>query len=194
VATETDAEGVIVSARREHPEVALIDVRVPGALDAIHAMRDSFPDIRVLAAAVPEFERDLFLYIEAGAHGCLPVVAGLDDLVISLRRVARGEFAHSRGDMGKIVRHFVLRSPSEPGRRKLTPLTRREIEIGRLLEQGRANQEIANALGMKLGTAKNHLHHLYVKLQVRSRGEAVARLRLSYRTPADRTDYLDLSI
>jgi two-component system nitrate/nitrite response regulator NarL len=187
VATESDAEGTVVSARRSRPDVALIDVGMPGALDVIHSITETLPETRVVAGAVPETEEDILLYAGAGAFGYVPVDAELEDLVVALRSVARGEFSCSRRVVAKLFRHLALRPASELDSVELSSLTLREIQIGKLLEQGRRNKEIADALNIELGTAKNHLHNLFTKLRVKSRGEAVARLRLYRAANPERT-------
>jgi two-component system, NarL family, nitrate/nitrite response regulator NarL len=178
VAAESDAEGTVVSARRTRPAVALIDVGMAGAMEAIRFITTTLPDTRVVAGAVPETEEDILRYAGAGAFGYVPVDAGFDDLLVGLRSVARGEFCCPRRVVARLFRHLALRPASEFQKGQLSSLTLREIQIGKLLEQGRRNQEIADALNIELGTAKNHLHNLFTKLQVKSRGEAVARLRL----------------
>jgi two-component system, NarL family, nitrate/nitrite response regulator NarL len=183
VAAESDAEGTVVSARRTRPAVALIDVGMAGALEAIHSITDTLPETRVVAGAVPETEEDILLYAGAGAFGYVPVDAEFEDLVVGLQSVARGEFSCSRRVVAKLFRHLALRPASEFEGEQLSSLTLREIQVGKLLEQGRRNQEIADALNIELGTAKNHLHNLFTKLRVKSRGEAVARLRLYRGSP-----------
>jgi DNA-binding NarL/FixJ family response regulator len=178
VASESDAEGTVVSARRTRPAIALIDVGMPGALEAIRFITGNLPETRVVAGAVPETEQDILRYAGAGAFGYVAVDAEFENLVVALHSVARGEFSCPRRVVGKLFRHLALRPASEFETGELSSLTLREIQIGKLLEQGRRNQEIADALEIELGTAKNHLHNLFTKLRVKSRGEAVARLRL----------------
>jgi DNA-binding NarL/FixJ family response regulator len=161
--------------RRERPDVVLLDVRMPKAtgLDLLRDLRraDELPPTILLTT----FDDDEALLegVKAGARGYLLKDVSLEQLTGAIRAVAAGETL-----IRPVVTERVLRG-LEHIRRDFEaldppdPLTKREVEILRLMAGGYSNREIAEALGTAEGTIKNHASSILSKLGVRDRTRAV---------------------
>ena len=153
------------------PDVLCLDLNMPG-LSAISIVRDArslpyAPGILILSAyGDSEY---VLAFLKAGASAYL--LKGEDPTLMAqaVRAVARGEMWFSPGVSATLLRHTVL----EPVQSTLDTLSVRELEILRLIARGQDNPSIASHLGVSEGTVKNHVTHLYDKLGVRSRAEAV---------------------
>jgi DNA-binding NarL/FixJ family response regulator len=121
-------------------------------------------------------------WAEVGASGYVPRDASLTDLVAAIERTARGELQCSAQVAAGMIRR-VWALAKVAGDREVpagsTPLTPREREIMRLIDQGMSNKDIARHLGIGVATAKSHVHHILEKLHVRGRSQAAARMRQS---------------
>jgi DNA-binding NarL/FixJ family response regulator len=183
VGEAADGDEAIATIRRERPDVVLLDVRMPHkngveVLRELQASGDAMP-----AILLTTFDDDEALLegIKAGAKGYLLKDVSLERLTDAIRAVAAGgtlirpavtETA-LRG-LKHVRREFDALNPPDP-------LTRREIEILRLMAGGYSNGEIADALGTAVGTVKNHTSSILSKLGVRDRTRAVLKaLELGY--------------
>ena len=171
---EDGVEGVAVI-RRERPDVVLLDVRMPKAsgLDLLRDLRraDELPPTILLTT----FDDDdaLLEGVKAGARGYLLKDVSLEQLTGAIRAVAAGETLIRPAVTERVLRglehvrrDFEALDPPDP-------LTKREIEILRLMAGGYSNREIAEALGTAEGTVKNHASSILSKLGVRDRTRAV---------------------
>ena len=160
-------------------DIVVLDMATAGSLDLVRRLASSTPNVRVVAFAVEETEHDVLLCAEAGAAGYVSSDGTLDDLVNTIRSVARGELLCSPRIAASLFRALRAQTPDVGTDRLALTLTAREREIAPLLERGLSNKEIASQLHIEVATVKNHVHNLLEKLQVGSRGEAAARLRSS---------------
>ncbi len=158
-------------------DVLLIDMAMPKALDAVRAIVVSHPDVRVLALAMPETEHDVCEGAEAGVSGFVPRSASFEDLAGALECLDRGELHCSAQAAGTLLRRVATLAAEQPRISGGVHLTRREIEVLELMEQGLSNKQIATSLGIEVATAKNHVHNILEKVQVHRRGDAVSRMR-----------------
>jgi two-component system, NarL family, nitrate/nitrite response regulator NarL len=173
LATSASREDARERARALAPDVTVIDVATREALDLIRDLRWAGQS-RILAFAVEEVISDILECADAGASGYVTADASLDDLVAAIERLARGELACAPRIAARLFdRMAERRDPS--CQRSLTSRERQVLEFIRL---GRSNKEIAQALHIAEPTVKNHVHHLLEKLDVKSRGQAVARATL----------------
>jgi DNA-binding NarL/FixJ family response regulator len=171
------ADGVEGAAviRRERPDVVLLDVRMPKAsgLDLLRDLRrgDELPPTILLTT----FDDDdaLLEGVKAGARGYLLKDVSLEQLTGAIRAVAAGETQIRPAVTERVLRglehvrrDFEALDPPDP-------LTKREVEILRLMAGGYSNREIAEALGTAEGTIKNHASSILSKLGVRDRTRAV---------------------
>ncbi|HEX5871861.1 MAG TPA: response regulator transcription factor [Longimicrobium sp.] len=180
VALTGDAPATLAQAGHLCPDVVVLDVSLEGALALIRSLYEAVPATRVVAFAVDDAaEHQVLACAEAGVAGWIGRDATAAEIVDAVQRAARGELLCSARTAALLTRRLAALArervgPAPPPAAQLTP---RETEIGELLSRGLSNKHIARALGLRLATVKNHVHNILEKLEVRSRGEAGARLR-----------------
>ncbi|MEV4255858.1 response regulator transcription factor [Spirillospora sp. NPDC049652] len=165
-----------VAAVREHaPDVALLDIRMPG-MDGIEAARAVCAESDCRVVMLTTFDQDdyVFAALRAGASGFLLKDVRRDDLVHAVRVVAAGESLLAPSVTRRLISEFtsgaVVRAPSDE---RLVVLTARERETLRLLGRGLSNPEIAAALVVSEHTVKTHVSNVLAKLGLRDRVQAV---------------------
>jgi NarL family two-component system response regulator LiaR len=154
------------------PDVVVMDIAMPhvGGLEATSRIGDECPGCRVLVLTAREEEQYVIQLLQAGALGYLPKTVALDDLLEAIRSVARGESVLPPEIASKVVRHLAGDASAQL---KSGPLTNRELEVLGLAAHGLTNHEIAQRLYISVRTVEAHLTHVYNKLAVSSRTEAV---------------------
>jgi DNA-binding NarL/FixJ family response regulator len=167
-------EEAVVLARRLQPDVILMDVAMPrlNGLEATRQIAAECPDCRVLVLSAHEKQSYVIQLLQAGALGYLPKTVDLDELLEAIRAVARGESVLPPAIAAVVVRHVAGKPVPEE---RENPLTGRELEVLRLAAQGLTNYNIAQSLYISVRTVEAHLTHIYSKLGVSSRTEAVVR-------------------
>lgn len=175
VAEADDARAALAGARELLPDVALLDVNMPGGgLAAARDITAACPATRVVMLTVSEDEDDLLAAMKAGASGYVLKGAGASELVSVLRSVHRGEVYVAPALAWGMLRELSRPRPTDP----FAELTAREREVLELVAQGLSNQEIGSRLSLAEKTIKHHMTNILGKLQVRSRVEAAL---LAYR-------------
>jgi DNA-binding NarL/FixJ family response regulator len=173
VGEASNGREAIDRARELRPDVVLLDIQMP-VMDGITAAETLSGFTRVLMLTYAEDQERVTGAIRAGASGYLVVGRfDPDELAAAIRSVAAGETALSPA-VTPTVFAALRQAPAAadaPGR---DPLTERERDVMNLLARGLSNREIAEELVITHKTVKNHLSHIYDKLDVRTRGEAVA--------------------
>ena len=164
------------SAALQRPDVSLIDVTTPEGVEALQQVKEAFPGGRLVALGVREVETEVLACVEAGAIGYVPPDASLTDLAYRLRRAVRDEPLASPQIVATLMRRLASLS-ANGDHTGMGALTSRELEVLRLIEQGRSNKEIATRLSIEVTTVKHHVHSILEKLSVRRRGEAAALVR-----------------
>jgi DNA-binding NarL/FixJ family response regulator len=159
------------------PEVLLIDHALPDSLRAIRLIGTVQPGIRLVMLGMLESDKGVLACAEAGVAGYVPRDASLHDLLGIIESAARGELRCPPQIAATLLRQIAQRAAGPGDLPPRAPLTSREAEIVRLIEQGLSNKEIAVRLGIQVATVKNHVHNLLEKLRVRHRADAAARLR-----------------
>jgi DNA-binding NarL/FixJ family response regulator len=171
-------EQAVALARREHPDVMLMDVRMP-VLDGIEATRRITADpqtsgVRVLVLTTFDVDEYVFAALRAGASGFLLKDATPEDLLAAIRVVAVGEALLAPAATRHLVDAFVSRpSLGRPDAQLVGELTGREREVLRLVAQGLSNAEIAGRLVVSPATAKTHVSRILAKLGLRDRAQLV---------------------
>jgi DNA-binding NarL/FixJ family response regulator len=158
------------------PDVVVVDVAVPEGLAGVRRLAEELHPTRMLALGLHETPDNVIAWTRAGACGFLSAEASLSELFDGVVGVARGEPPCSRRAAAALLNEVGAGGPAAAPAQH-PALTAREREVATLLRQGRSNSEIARRLHIEHGTVKNHVHNVLTKLDVRSRGEAVALLQ-----------------
>jgi DNA-binding NarL/FixJ family response regulator len=185
VVTASTAEQAIQYIREPALDIVLLDLAIPGARDvieeAVHLRSDSAGGLhsstKIVALAVDDADEALISAAEAGVSGYVPRDGSLDDLLAAIRHAQGGEFKCSPGVAGRLVARVQTLAMTQSPSQSDAPLSGRELEVARLLDDGLSNKEIAARLWIEESTVKNHVHSILNKLGVHRRGEAAARIR-----------------
>ena len=171
------ADGVeaVAAVRDLHPDVVLMDVRMP-RVDGIEATRriTALPDPpRVLVLTTFDLDEYVFASLRAGASGFLLKDAPEAQLLAAIRVVADGGSLFAPAVTRRLIERFASLDESSAPPPALDALTAREAEVLRLLARGRSNAEIAAELVVSEHTVKTHVAHVLAKLDLRDRTQAV---------------------
>jgi DNA-binding NarL/FixJ family response regulator len=150
----------------EHrPDVTLLDLRMPelDGVDVIKEIRAIDEKARIIILTTFDGDEDIYRAIQAGAKGYLLKDVPREALMDSIRRVHAGETS--------VPVHLVAKLAD---RVRGETLSKREIEVLKLMAQGKSNKEIASTLFISEGTVKSHGKAIFAKMNVASRTEAVA--------------------
>jgi DNA-binding NarL/FixJ family response regulator len=165
-------EEAVTLARVLTPDVVVMDIAMPRltGLEATRQIAAECPQCKVLVLTAHQEERHIIQLIQAGAIGYLPKTVALEELLEAIRVAARGESVLPPEIATVVVRRLA-------GKRQLEeipqPLTDRELEVLQLATQGLTNFQIAQRLFVSERTVEAHLTHVYNKMGVKSRTEAV---------------------
>ena len=165
VAEAGGAAEAVAAVRAHEPDVVLMDLRMPGGdgVEATSRVLVQRPQVRVVVLTTYETDADILRAVEAGAAGYLLKDASRAELAQAIRAAARGETVLAPSVAAKLVSR--MRSPVE--------LSRREIEVLRLVARGRTNAEIGRELLISEATVKTHLLRAFGILDVSDRTAAV---------------------
>jgi len=167
VGEATDGQEALDKAVLLHPDVVLMDLRMPN-LDGVGAterIRSRLPATQVLILTTYDTDGDILRAIDAGAVGCLLKDAPRDDLFRAVRAAARGESTLAPAVLALLLNR--MRTPAAE------TLSSREVEVLTLVAEGAANKEVARTLYISETTVKTHLSHIFTKLGVDDRTAAV---------------------
>jgi|SRR5579863_2715645 two-component system NarL family response regulator len=150
---------------RSQPDVALIDLRMPKleGVQVVERIRGQFPGAVIVILTTYDTDTDIERALRAGAKAYLVKDVSPQDLVACIRAVHAGRTWVSPSVAAKLVAGVTN-----------IRLTAREMGVLRQLAAGKSNREIADALGISDGTVKIHITHVFSKLDVTSRTEAIA--------------------
>ncbi|MFJ8507201.1 response regulator [Streptomyces avermitilis] len=170
-----DGASAVAAVRRTSPDVALLDIRMPGT-DGIEACRQMCSSSGVRAIMLTTFDADEYVYeaLHAGASGFLLKDVRRDDLVHAVRVVAAGESLVAPSVARRLIADYTRRGRrTAPVSGRLDVLTARERETLLHLAHGLSNAEIATAMVVSEHTVKTHVGNVLSKLALRDRVQAV---------------------
>jgi two-component system NarL family response regulator len=164
VAEADNGDDALTGYLQHLPDIAVLDLRMPGleAVEVIERIREKSPAAKVIVLTSFDTDDEIDRSLRAGAKGFLMKDIGEKDLVDAIRAVHRGKTI-----VGPAVAAKLAVRMSQPA------LTPREMAALRLVVRGKANKEIAHELFISEGTVKIHLTHLFQKMAVTSRTEAI---------------------
>jgi two-component system NarL family response regulator len=166
IAEAADGDSAVALYRRERPDVALIDIRMPAldGVEVVEQIRREFPDAILVVLTTFDTDDDIHRALVAGAKAYLLKDVSPADLVACVRTVHQGGTWVSPAVASRLVDRITR-----------VQLTAREMAVLRLAAAGKPNKEISEALNISEGTVKIHMGHLFEKLGATSRTEAVAK-------------------
>jgi RNA polymerase sigma factor (sigma-70 family) len=179
VACCSDGTDCIEAIRNLVPDIAILDISMPGltGLEILTIVNSENLSTRLVFFTASIEDRELVISAAAGAYGVIPKDVALEILVRSLRQVADGQrlLPLPSSDQAVSQRNIAVTENA------LTVLTDRERQIMRLVSEGLSNKEIGRRLNIADGTIKQHLHHIYQKLEISNR-TVLAALAISQMT------------
>ncbi len=168
------AEAAVEEMPALQPDIAIMDINLPGmtGIECIRQLRPKSPRTQFMMFTVYENDEKVFEALKAGASGYLLKNTGLVAIIESLKELYQGGSPMSSNIARKLVNNFQERAgPENPA--EITLLSMRENEVLHLLAQGLLYKEIADRLGISTSTVRQHIHHIYDKLHVQNRTEAI---------------------
>lgn len=163
----------------KRPDIALMDIQLPdqSGIECTAQLKQLLPELKILMVTIYGDPEQIFKALRAGACGYLLKRCTPEELIAAIREVREGGAPMSREIARHVIAYFQQPPLTPAGGEALAELSPREREILELVAQGCADKEIADKLGVRHGTVRWHLQHVYEKLHVRSRTEAVVKLR-----------------
>ena len=155
-------------------DVILLDINLPNlsGIEAIPLIKDKFPDVKIIMLTIFDDDDNVMNAILAGADGYLLKKTAPPLILTYLKECVEGGSPMTPSIAKKVLSMFKKHIPSKHGD---FSLTRREVEILQLLVDGMDNQAIADKLFISIQTVRNHIRHIYEKLQVHSKSQAVVK-------------------
>lgn len=192
VAEASDGEEAVRLASEVGPDVALMDIRMPG-VDGLAATRaivedERLADVKIVILTTFGLDEYVFEAIRSGASGFLVKDTEPEELIQAVRVVAAGEALLSPSVTKRLLAEFATHAKEPPPAGGLDELTEREREVVALVGEGLSNTEIAERLFLSPATAKTHVSRAMNKLRVRDRAQMVV---IAYESGLVRPGWVD---
>ena len=170
------AEDALEGLPNRKPDVAIVDINLPGinGIECLKRLKPQCPDTQFLILTAYEESESIFNALLAGADGYLLKRTSSAEVMDAIRGVHRGESPMSGHIARRVVQYFGKMGAGSSDVEQLSP---REREVLELLARGAAFKQIADELDLSIETIRMNIKHIYAKLHVHSRGEAVAKYR-----------------
>ena len=155
-------------------DIALVDINMPGTngIELLKAIKQKSHNCRVVMLTIEEDEETIYRAMKEGAQGYILKQDSPERLLKSIQACIDGEILLSNQIYAKVIDRIRKVSPPEKGQSIIfSKLTKREIEITRLIVQGKSNPDIAQALFISESTVKNHISNILHKLEMKDRVE-----------------------
>lgn len=189
VGTALSGEAALEQLPAAAPHVVLLDLGLPGmsGIEVTRRLKELLPRTEILIFTIFDEEDKVLEAVRAGASGYLLKGATADKIVEAIKEVRAGGTVIQPNLARRLLRHFRVGEPpasppaepaapppsGPPPQDAARPLSQRETEILQLIAKGVSNTEAAQALGLSKATIRTHLEHIYAKLEVTNRVEAV---------------------
>ena len=158
------------------PDVILMDIRMPGldGVETTEIVKREHPEIRVIILTTFNEDEYIFRGLKNGADGYILKDSGSDDIIKAIKTAFSGNILLNPEVVAKVVKALNAadyHAKSDKEAANLTLLTPRELEVARLVAEGKNNREIGNSLFLTEGTVKNYVTRILEKLELSSRTE-----------------------
>ncbi len=175
VAEAGTAKEAIEMVEKYHPDVVLMDIRLPGAsgIDACQEITERWPDVRVVMLTSYADDEMLFSAIRVGASGYVLKQIGADGLIAAIEAACRGDSILDPAVTQRVFQE-VRRAVKEEEAAAFANLSVQERHVLMLVSEGKTNREIAEVLFLGEGTVRNYVSSILSKLGVSNRAEAAA--------------------
>lgn len=176
VCTCATAEEALRVLPAHQPELVLMDIQLPkmSGVDCVAKLKELLPNVHAIMVTVYEDPDRIFRALRAGASGYLLKRSAPEEVLNAMREVQQGGGAMSGEIARKVIAHFREQAKATT---EVDQLTTREREVLDLVVHGMSNKEIADRLSVTMAAVRFHLKHIYQKLHVHSRTEAVLKVR-----------------
>jgi DNA-binding NarL/FixJ family response regulator len=171
-------EEVVEKVAQTRPDIVLMDIQMPGinGIEATRRVLERDPSIGVVVVTMFEDDDSVFAAMRAGARGYVLKGADAEEVLKVVGAVAEGE-AHFGPEIARrLMGFFSAPKPAAPSE-AFPELTAREAELLDLIARGLNNAEIAKRLHVSQKTVRNHVSHIFLKLQVADRAQAIVKAR-----------------
>ncbi|MDQ6756822.1 MAG: response regulator transcription factor, partial [Bacteroidota bacterium] len=170
-----DANHTIRSMEAANPDVVLMDINMPGTsgIEAVQIIKEKFPNVQILMQTVFEENDKIFAALCAGASGYMLKKTPPQKMIEAIYDTYNGGAPMTPSIASKVLQMF--RHQSTPAKNEFIELSDREKEILRWLVKGKSYNGIAEVCFVSIDTVKTHVKHIYEKLHVHSKSEAVAK-------------------
>ena len=167
-------EEALIGLPKDRPDVVLMDINLPkmNGVDCVRQLKPQLAGTQFLMLTVYEDHEHIFAALAAGATGYLLKGTRREELLAGIDQIVEGGSPMSSGIARKVVRSFA---EAEAARNQIQKLSPREQDVLVLLTKGYLYKEIADSLGVSVPTVNTHIRHIYEKLQVQSRSQAIAK-------------------
>ena len=182
VGTALSGETAVEEVPRLKPDVLLLDLGLPrmSGIDVTRHIKAICPSVEILIFTIFDEEDKVLEAVKAGASGYLLKGTPADKIIEAIKEVRMGGTVIQPNLARRLLKHFRVPGPGETepppiqmGEPELKPLSEREKEILQLIAKGVSNSEAAKMLNLSKATIRTHLEHIYRKLEVTNRVEAV---------------------
>ncbi len=175
VAQYGSTEAALVGLLADRPEVVLVDINLPGqsGIECVRQLKPRLPATQFAMVTVYEDADRIFQALAVGATGYLLKQTPRAELIAAIRELHAGGSPMSTNIARKVVQSFHRAPAAPPAEAELTP---RERQVLDELVRGLLYKEIADALGISMGTLHTYIRRIYEKLHVHSRAQAVAKV------------------
>lgn len=166
VAEAKDGLELIKAVEKEEPDIVLTDIRMPG-MDGIAAtkyLKENYSQIPILALSMFDQDEDVIDMLKAGAAGYIIKKAGKDELVTAIHKLVNRGHYYSPAISAKVNRWLENPEMIE----EVTPLTKRERQILKLIAEGKTSQQIAKSLKISKYTVDTHRKNIHKKLDIKT--------------------------